>query len=109
MAIKGILGALSPLYGAISGEGLMGKLLNPDKAAAIAKKAQDKEDEEKAQRQAERMQSRRAGPHNVMQRGGMQPGGMASGGKVKKTKAKSSASKRGDGVAQRGKTKGRMV
>jgi hypothetical protein len=93
MAIKGILGALSPLYGAISGEGIMGQLLNPNKAAAIAKKVQDKEDEEKEQRRAK----------------GIQSGGMASGGKAKKSKAKSSASKRGDGVAQRGKTKGRMI
>jgi len=40
-------------------------------------------------------------------------GGMKKGGKVKKMKhggtVKSSASKRGDGIAQRGRTKGRMV
>jgi len=104
MAIKGILGALSPLYGAVSGEGLMGQLLNPEKAAAIARKAQEKEDEEKAQRQTEKMQSRRAGPRNVRQ-----PGGMAKGGNVKKTKAKSSASRRADGCVTKGKTKGRFV
>ena len=34
--MKSLLGTLSPLYGAISGEGAMGKLLNPAEAKRIA-------------------------------------------------------------------------
>lgn len=43
---------------------------------------------------------------------GMKPPGMKKGGSVKKAKGgsvKSSASKRADGCAQRGKTRGKMV
>lgn len=61
--------------------------LNPRKAAYAASDAGE-EAEREAQREATR---------------GVRPKGMKSGGKV------SSASKRADGIAQRGKTKGRMI
>ena len=84
-------GDISPLAGIATGEGLMGELaakgglgLLP---AAIARNAQ--EDEENKKR-ANSVPS---------------PTGMKKGGKVKA----SSASKRADGIAQRGKTRGRMV
>ena len=38
MGFKSIMGSLSPVYGAATGEGAMGKLLNP---AEAAKKAQE--------------------------------------------------------------------
>lgn len=89
MGFKDILGTLSPVYGAISGEGAMGKLLNPSEAARIAKEEADKVAVAEQQRTEARMQ--KAGAT------------MKKGGKV------SSASSRADGCAQRGKTKGRMV
>jgi len=36
MSFKNLLGSVSPLYGAMSGEGAMGKLLNPSEAKRIA-------------------------------------------------------------------------
>jgi hypothetical protein len=50
--------------------------------------------------------------HRARNYPGSTPSGMKKGGAVKKIKsvsAKSKASSRGDGIAQRGKTKGRMV
>jgi len=84
MSAKSFLGSVSPGYGAISGEGMMGEILNPSEARKIA--AGEKEEAEKAAEAERRKQS-----------------GMKKGGKV------SSASSRADGCAQRGKTKGRMV
>tara|TARA_R110000823_G_scaffold220612_2_gene349251 strand:- start:276 stop:545 length:270 start_codon:yes stop_codon:yes gene_type:complete len=89
MGFKDLMGTLSPVYGAISGEGAMGKLLNPSEAARIAKEESDKVAAAEQQQTEARMQ--KAGTT------------MKKGGKV------SSASSRADGCAQRGKTKGRMV
>jgi hypothetical protein len=90
---KNILGAISPLYGALTGEGMMGKLLNPAEAAKIA-------------REEEERQAAAADAANTQRQAGIAAAatkGMKKGGKV------SSASSRADGCAQRGKTKGRMV
>ena len=78
--MKELLGTLSPAYGMIKGEGLFGNAVGV--LPAIAKDMRDdkKKEEDKAK-------------------------GMKKGGAVKM----SSASKRADGCAQRGKTKGRMV
>jgi hypothetical protein len=74
---------VSPVAGIMSGEGLMGKLAASGAMGMlprhIARNAQEEEDEKKKQP------------------------GMKKGGKV------SSASKRADGCAVRGKTKGKMV
>jgi hypothetical protein len=83
-------GDISPLAGIATGEGMIGKLaakgglgLLP---AAIARNAQD-DDEKKRQ-----------------------AGGMASAGTPMKKGGKvSSASKRGDGIATKGKTRGTMI
>ena len=95
VANKGLFsrGNISPLYGAVSGEGVFGDLLNPGKAAKRVSK--EDEDEDKRKKTLAKIRERRAAT---------KPTGLAKGGKVK-----SSASKRGDGVAQRGKTKGRMI
>lgn len=94
MSAKSILGSLSPVYGAISGEGMMGKMLNPEEHARIAKAEQDRqammEEQANAERQAQ-VKSQVAG-------------GMKKGGKVKSK----SASSRADGIAQRGKTRGKI-
>lgn len=83
------LGDVSPLAGVVTGEGLYGKLANAGGLglipAAISRDA-EKDEEEKAKKAAT------AG----------KPPGMKKGGKV-------SASSRGDGIAQRGKTRGKMV
>ena len=89
MSAKSILGTLSPLYGAISGEGAMGKMLNPSEAARIAKEEQD--------RQA--MMAEQANVDRQAQIKASATGGMKKGGKVR------TASQRADGIAQRGKTR----
>ena len=95
MGFKDILGAVSPLYGAVTGEGAMGKMLNPDKAAEIAAEEQARNAAAAEQANVER-QARIASEVS---------GGMKKGGAVKAR----SASSRADGIAQRGKTRGKIV
>jgi hypothetical protein len=92
MGIKDIMGTLSPAYGVIKGEGAFGKLA-PSLGMiprAIAERREDKE-EEKAKAKAA-LASKTTAP------------GMKKGGSVK-----SSASKRADGIATKGKTRGKIV
>ena len=93
MSFKSFMGTLSPVYGAISGEGAMGKLLNPDEAARIAREEQERiaAAEEQANDQSNR--ERQAQVRQQI------AGGMKKGGKVK------SASARADGCCIRGKTR----
>lgn len=88
MGIK--LGDISPVAGLLTGEGLTTNFgLVP---ALLAKQREDEEERKKKESQAAQAeQANRAAT------------GMKKGGKV------NSASKRGDGIAKRGKTKGRMV
>ncbi len=88
-----VLGAVSPLYGAVTGEGAMGKMLNPDKAAEIAAEEQARNAAAAEQANAERQAQIAASS------------GMKKGGAVKSK----SASSRADGIAQRGKTRGKIV
>jgi len=96
------LGALVTGKGAladVAGKGMMGLI-----PAMMMKGRGD--DKEAPAEQAQKM--RRRGGGSGMGRGmgrGMQAQGMKKGGKVKKC----AASKRGDGCAQRGKTRGKMV
>lgn len=112
MDFKNLLGTVSPLYGAMSGEGMLGKVLNPDAAAKIAEKAKNEEEERRAAKARKDMEAnvsaasnRRAAPANpsASLNAATNTKKMKNGGKV------SSASRRGDGCAQRGKTKGRFV
>lgn len=93
MGFKSLMGTLSPVYGAATGEGMMGKMLNPEAAAKIAQEEQAKNVAAAEKANAERQAAIAA-----------ESGGMKNGGKVKA----SSASKRADGIAQRGKTRGKM-
>jgi hypothetical protein len=115
------LGDISPIAGIMSGEGVIGKLADKGLLGIaprmIASRAQEK-DEAKARaemqqsKDAEAMKkkematkARRSRPQQAAESTGGMGGykGYAKGGKV------SSASKRADGCAIKGKTKGRMV
>jgi hypothetical protein len=103
MGIK--LGDISPLAGAITGKGLFGKGMAAFEDATgmggiLPKLAL-------AQREKERRKAEEAA---AMQNAGAPASGMKKGGKVKKmAKGGSTASKRADGCATKGKTKGRFV
>ena len=97
MGFKKMLGTISPLYGAISGEGAMGKMLNPDEAKRIA-------DEENARVMAAKASAEQAESNKQAAAGAAQLSGMKKGGTVKSK----SASSRADGIAQRGKTRGKI-
>ena len=92
MGFKSLMGTLSPVYGAATGEGMMGRMLNPEKAAQIAQEEQARQMAAAEQANVER-QAQIASEYGT---------GMKKGGKVK------SASSRADGIAQRGKTRGKM-
>ena len=134
MGIK--LGDISPFAGMVSGKGIFGKGLGamnkalgpmagiaPRMAGAAQKKTARRaaaEDEIMAMRQAD-FNAKRAAASGMRARPMMEevmvaeeaPAGapmMRKGGKVKKmAKGGSTASKRGDGCATKGKTKGRFV
>ena len=84
--MKELLGTLSPAYGMIKGEGLFGNAVGV--LPAIAKDMRD-------DRQKKKDEAKNAAGAQAMKKGGA----------VKM----SSASKRADGCAVRGKTKGKMV
>jgi len=123
--MKELLGTLSPAYGMIKGEGLFGNAVGV--IPAIAKDMRDdrqkKKDEDKNAAGAQAMKKGGSVNENAMMKkmgrgltkAAMQKvaskvvkghekrmHGMKSGGSV-------SASKRADGIAMKGKTKGRMV
>jgi len=98
--IDKVLGSISPLYGAISGDGLFGKglvavgdALGPV-AGLMPMAASDIE--KRRRRKKEAGSAPDAGE------------GMRKGGKVKKM-AKGGKVTRGDGIAKKGHTKGKMV
>jgi hypothetical protein len=91
---KKILGTLSPAYGLLSGQGAFGKLA-PVAGVLPMALAQDRKN-----RKEEEAQNTAAGSPVIK----APAAGMKKGGSVR-----SSASRRADGIAQRGKTKGRMI
>jgi hypothetical protein len=86
--MKELMGTLSPAYGMIKGEGLFGNAVGL--LPAIAKKLKDARDDRQKKKDEE---AAKASGAQAMKKGGMV----------------SSASKRADGIAKKGKTKGRMV
>ena len=88
MGIKEVMGTLSPAYGMTTGKGLFGSAVGV--LPAIAKDIRDEKEKEKEEKAALAA--------SAPTRRGMKKGG-----------ADSSASKRADGCAIKGKTRGRMV
>jgi hypothetical protein len=93
--IDKILGSISPLYGQISGEGLFGGLTRSGMGGIIPQliynaRQSDKKGK-KTSSETEEVAMRRGGKVKKMAKGG------------------STASKRADGCATKGKTKGRFV
>ena len=96
-----------PLLGAVEGKGTFGNLLGKQ-SLQLAKDAAAKKEEDDKKAAADKIASnsgRNAPPP-------AQPFGMRKGGAVKTYakggSVKSSASKRGDGIAQKGKTRGKI-
>jgi hypothetical protein len=89
MGMKEIMGTLSPVYGMATGKGMFGNAVGL--LPAIAKDMRDDKAEEKKKAAM------------AAQTGAPAQPGMKKGGSV------SSASKRADGCAMRGKTRGKMV
>jgi hypothetical protein len=105
MGIGKVLGSMSPVAGAITGKGAFGKGLTAladsglGMLVPMSYLAGSQRDKVKAKRADREAEEKRA-PGTTMKRGG----------KVKKmAKGGSTASKRADGCATKGKTKGRMV
>jgi len=97
------LGDISPVAGMVTGEGMTGNLMRQGFGGVlpmvIANKAYDsKKDEENKRLESEAKAKAAADEETPVKT-------MKKGGKVKA----SSASKRADGIAQRGKTRGRMI
>jgi hypothetical protein len=127
MGIGKVLGSISPLYGAVTGKGLFGKGFTAIEDATgmggvfpkMAQAARNRDrrqaqDAEMAQREADMRAKGRAIGAKLAP--GMQGNMMKKGGSVKKKPmavkkmAKGgSASRRADGIARKGKTKGRFV
>lgn len=88
------LGDVSPLAGMVTGEGLTGKLMRQGFGGAIPSMiAKDAYKDKERERQAGTA-SAGVAPTAAMKKGGV---------------VKSSASKRADGCAQRGKTRGKVI
>jgi hypothetical protein len=121
MSLKKILGTISPVAGVMTGEGAFGKLADKGLLGLgprmIASKAQEKDEaKELAMRQAQEAQKADAMQKQAMaarRQSASQSAGSTGGMSGYKSYAKggkvSSASKRADGCAIKGKTKGRMV
>jgi hypothetical protein len=106
-----ILGSISPLYGIISGKGLFGKLVGGgDSEAKNIKDEIEERRQQAGQRMREQGDKKFAPQPARAQAAESQPEPaqeMKRGGSVKSKV--SSASKRADGIAQRGKTRGKFV
>jgi len=99
-----ILYELSPVMGALAGKGTFGNLLGKADSLKLAKEAADKEEAGKQKAAADRIASNagRNAPQPTMRKGGAVKK-YANGGSVK-----SSAPRRADGIAQKGKTRGKI-
>jgi hypothetical protein len=120
-----VLGSISPLYGALTGRGLIGKAMAgfhdatgmggvlPMIASEQRRKRREKREGEDGPATGGRgdvdAMMGRAAPRNLDAGEGMKRGGKAKAKKYAKGGKVSSASKRADGCATKGKTKGRFV
>lgn len=103
--IDKILGSISPMYGAVSGQGLFGNALGGlgDALGPTAGLMPLLAREQRKKLRAGRAENAAKDAEEAS------AGGMKRGGAVKKMAKGGSASKRGDGIATKGKTKGRFV
>ena len=106
--IEKILGSISPLAGAVTGEGMFGKglskLADSGLGMLVPMSYLTKSQRDKKKKGAA---GKSGGAEEVV---AMEAGeGMKRGGKVKKMAKGGSASRRGDGCATQGKTRGKMV
>lgn len=121
MGIGKVLGSVSPIAGAITGKGAFGKgmaaLANSGYGMLVPMSylAQNRRDRNLRRRAEEEdmprtgMMGARGMSEDIARRSGAAPT-MKKGGKVKKmAKGGSTASKRADGCAKKGKTRGKMV
>ena len=106
MGIGKVLGSVSPIAGVVTGKGLFGKGLTAladsglGMVVPMSYLAGAQRDKVKSRRAEREEESRRTRSESSMKKGG----------KVKKmAKGGSTASKRADGCATKGKTKGRFV
>ena len=100
MGMKDVLGTLSPVYGMATGRGAFGKLADSGLGGVIPTmlaQQRKKKDGTPMTPAEEAVEVKAAGT------------GMKKGGKVKKMAMGGSASKRADGCAVKGKTRGKMV
>jgi hypothetical protein len=106
--IEKILGSISPLAGAVTGEGMFGKglskLADSGLGMLVPMSYLTKSQRDKKKKGAA---GKSGGAEEVV---AMEAGeGMKRGGKVKKMAKGGSASRRGDGCATQGKTRGKFV
>ena len=97
------IGDVSPLGALVTGKGAIADVARTGMLGALPFLATKNRGEDKAAPAAEDEKKKRA--MMAVKGRGMRAPGMKKGGKVKKC----AASKRGDGCAQRGKTRGKMV
>lgn len=99
MSKKDVLGTMSPVYGLMSGHGAFGKMADAGVGGIIPTALADRR-RDKREEAAEAARLATAGSPVIQ----APTAGMKKGGSVK-----SSASRRADGIATKGKTKGRFV
>jgi hypothetical protein len=118
MSIKKLLGAVSPLYGAMTGEGILGKglaelgeALGPTAGILPAMARSSREKKLREEEEAQKLKGMQPGVAGRRQKIDFADTGMRRGGKVKSMskRSTSSASKRADGCVSKGRTKGRFV
>ena len=93
---KDVLGTLSPAYGLMTGRGAFGKVADSGMAAIIPTMLSN------------RRKKKDGTEMTAVEEAVVEKPAMRKGGKVKKMASGGSASKRADGIAQRGKTRGKM-
>lgn len=94
---KDVLGTLSPAYGLMTGRGAFGKVADSGMAGIIPTMLSN-----------QRRKKKDGTEMTAVEAAVAEKPAMRKGGKVKKMASGGSASKRADGIAQRGKTRGKM-
>jgi hypothetical protein len=124
MGLKKFLGAVSPIYGAVTGEGIMGKITRHGALGELSnayrddKARQEQREIDDAEKKKQMYVRQNIQNVNAGATAGTTAPTMKRGGAVKTAKpamkarkngAASSTAKRGDGIARQGRTRGRFV